>query len=92
MAGMDQAIKDFLLPRMYHHPRIMRIMGDAERVVGELFQHYINNPEDLPLEWRSGLAEDAEARARLIVDFIAGMTDRYAQQEYRRLFLPSVEP
>jgi dGTPase len=91
MAGMDQAIKDFLLPRLYHHPRIMRIMGEAERVVGELFERYVEHPEDLPPEWRSGLAEDAEARARLIVDFIAGMTDRYALTEHARLLKSTPE-
>jgi dGTPase len=91
MTAMDQAIKDFLLPRLYRHPRIMRIMGEAERVVRELFEHYVANPEDLPLEWRSNLDVDAEARARLIVDFIAGMTDRYALTEHARLLKATPE-
>src|SRR5689334_20368856 len=87
MAGADRAIKAFLLPRMYRHPRVMRIMEDAERLVTELFARYSQVPQELPEEWRHGLdPADAGARARHIADFIAGMTDRYAQMEHARLF------
>jgi dGTPase len=86
MVEADRAIKAFLLPRVYHHPRILRIMGDAERVIRELFSHYSERPQDLPLEWQQGLArDDASARSRLIADFIAGMTDRFALIEHARL-------
>ena len=87
MASADRAIKAFLLPRMYRHPRVMGIMGDAERVVAELFGRYCADPHNLPEDWRQGLdPADAGARARHIADFIAGMTDRYAQMEHARLF------
>jgi dGTPase len=87
MAQADRAIKDFLYPRMYRHPRVMRIMGDAENVVRHLFGHYAARPDDLPAEWSGGLAPaDDLARARRIADFIAGMTDRYAMVEHGRLF------
>jgi dGTPase len=87
MAATDQAIKAFLLPRMYRHARVMRIMGDAERIVGDLFARYSAEPQALPEEWRHGLAgADASQRARHIADFIAGMTDRFAQIEHARLF------
>jgi dGTPase len=87
MADADRAIKAFLLPRMYRHPRVMRIMEDAERLVTELFARYSQVPQELPEEWRHGLdPADAGARARHIADFIAGMTDRYAQMEHARLF------
>src|SRR5262249_23242014 len=87
MASADRAIKAFLLPRMYRHPRVMGIMGDAERVVAELFGRYCAEPDNLPEDWRHGLdPADAGARARHIADFIAGMTDRYAQMEHARLF------
>jgi dGTPase len=83
----DQAIKAFLLPRMYRHARVMRIMGDAERLVADLFARYTAEPQALPEEWRHGLAgADAGQRARHIADFIAGMTDRFAQIEHARLF------
>jgi len=87
MAQADRAIKDFLLPRMYRHPRVMRIMRDAEGVVADLFGRYSRDCAELPAEWRPGLdAADAAAGARHIADFIAGMTDRYALIEHARLF------
>jgi dGTPase len=87
MATIDQAIKAFLLPRMYRHARVMRIMGDAERLVADLFARYLAEPQALPDEWRHGLdGTDAGQRARHIADFIAGMTDRFALTEHARLF------
>jgi dGTPase len=85
MAQADAAIKGFLYPRMYHHPRIARVMGAAEQVVRELFAHYVAYPADLPAEWAPGAADPA-GRARRIADFVAGMTDRYALNEHARLF------
>ena len=94
MAAADRAIKAFLLPRMYRHQRVMRIMRDAEGVVADLFGRYAESPGVLPDEWRQGLDQgldeardaDAGATARRIADFIAGMTDRYALIEHARLF------
>ena len=87
MAAADRAIKGFLYPRMYRHVRIMRIMGDAERVVRALFARYAERPDDMPLEWAQTVeAGDAPERLRRIADFIAGMTDRYALMEHARLF------
>lgn len=85
MAEADAAIKGFLYPRMYRHPRIARVMGAAEQVVRELFAHYVAYPADLPAEWALGAADPA-GRARRIADFVAGMTDRYALNEHARLF------
>jgi dGTPase len=87
MAQADRAIKDFLYPQLYRHPRIVRIMGDAEEVVRRLFTHYVERPHDMPPEWVKGLdPADRPGRALRIADFIAGMTDRYAMVEYARLF------
>jgi dGTPase len=83
MAAADRAIKAFLFPRMYRHPRIVRIMDDAQQVVTDLFAHYMGTPDDLP---RQDAGAEARARARQIADFIAGMTDRYALSEHARLF------
>ena len=85
-AELDQ-LRAFLFARVYRHPRIDSIMGEAESVVRDLFQRYSNDPAALPPEWR----EQAPPRgtrglARHISDFIAGMTDRYALAEHRRLF------
>jgi dGTPase len=87
MAEVDRAIKGFLYPRMYRHPRIARIMRDAESVVSDLFGHYAGNPQSMPAEWAHGLdTHDQADRQRHIADFIAGMTDRYALIEHARLF------
>jgi len=83
MAQADRAIKAFLFPRMYRHPRIARIMSDAQSVVTDLFARYICAPRDLPL--RDAPAE-VPMGPRQIADFIAGMTDRYALSEHARLF------
>ena len=87
MTEADRAIKGFLYPRMYRHDRIMRIMGDAERVVCALFARYAERPDDMPPEWAQMVETGGEAaRLRRIADFIAGMTDRYALGEHARLF------
>jgi dGTPase len=85
MAAADRTIKSFLFPHMYRHPRILRIMGEAEAVVRSLFERYQRDPQELP--WRRQAASsDTSVPAREIADFIAGMTDRYALSEHMRLF------
>jgi dGTPase len=65
----------------------MRVMGDAERVVRDLFAHYVATPGDLPTEWADGIGSLTHAaRARRIGDYIAGMTDRYALVEHAHYF------
>jgi dGTPase len=87
MQKADSAIKGFLYPRMYRHERVMRVMSEAETVVRDLFAHYSQTPADLPAEWAEGIdAADESARARRIADYIAGMTDRYAQIEHAKYF------
>jgi dGTPase len=80
-------LRAFLSARVYRHERIMRIMGDAEGVVRDLFRRYSEEPEALPPEWREQAPRSGtRADLRHIADFIAGMTDRYALAEHRRLF------
>lgn len=87
MAKAEQGIKDFLYPRMYRHERVMRVMRAAESVVAELFRHYLKRSADMPEEWREEMARTGErGRMRLVGDFIAGMTDRYAIAEHARFF------
>jgi dGTPase len=91
-AGMAQAeagIKAFLKQRMYRHPRVMRVMGDAEQILFDLFARYQNHHRDLPAEWLPPGGDHSETetvRARRIGNFIAGMTDRFALTEHQRLF------
>jgi dGTPase len=86
MAETDKAIKGFLTPRMYREERVIAIMGDAQRVVRDLFARFMERPEDMPADWGRGVAGDAPALARRVADFIAGMTDRFALAEHARLF------
>jgi len=87
MQKADAAIKGFLYPRMYRHERVMRVMGDAERVMRDLFAYFAKAPAALPAEWADGIGgADEGARARRIGDYIAGMTDRYALVEHARYF------
>nr|WP_218625879.1 deoxyguanosinetriphosphate triphosphohydrolase [Bradyrhizobium sp. dw_411] len=89
VAQAETEIKAFLKLRMYRHPRVMRVMGDAERILFDLFARYQNSPADLPAEWlppAGGNRETETERARRIGNFIAGMTDRFAITEHQRLF------
>ena len=72
---------------MYRHKRVMRVMGEAEQILFDLFARYQQSPGDLPPEWVEGKeSETAAERARRIGNFIAGMTDRFALIEHQRLF------
>jgi dGTPase len=89
VAQAETEIKAFLKFRMYRHPRVMRVMGDAEQILFDLFARYQNRPSDLPAEWlppAGGNSESETDRARRIGNFIAGMTDRFAITEHQRLF------
>jgi dGTPase len=89
VAQAEAEIKAFLKLHMYRHPRVMRVMGDAEQILFDLFARYQNSPADLPAEWlppAGGHNESETERARRIGNFIAGMTDRFAITEHQRLF------
>ncbi len=86
MAEANQAIKDFLYARMYHHWRVNRMTSKARRLTGELYRLLLADPSLLPDDWRARAGEAGAARAATTVgDYVAGMTDRYAMDEYRRL-------
>jgi dGTPase len=87
VAQAEADIKAFLKQRMYRHSRVMRVMGEAETIVSDLFACYQKTPRDLPSEWLPpDGAESDPLRARRIGNFIAGMTDRFALTEHQRLF------
>lgn len=87
MQAHDQALKAFLRERMYRHYKLNRMTSKARRLVKDLFQLFINEPECLPTEWRQRTGGPASMRtARVVADYIAGMTDRFAADEHRRLF------
>jgi dGTPase len=86
MAEANQAIKDFLFARMYRHWRVNRMTMKARRVAEEVFRLLHAETSLLPDDWRGRAGEAGTQRAALVVgDYIAGMTDRYAMDEHRRL-------
>lgn len=86
MDAAMRGLREFLHARMYRHERINRARVHAARVVRNLFDHFLAQPSRLPGEWgtRAGATSDAEA-ARLVADYIAGMTDKFALEEHARL-------
>ena len=86
MERSDRVLRGFLFNRMYRHEDVNRETARARSIVTALFHDYMERPEHLAEEWRTA-ATDAESAdlARLVADYIAGMTDRYAMAEYDRL-------
>lgn len=81
------ALRRHLFDNMYRHYKVNRMMAQAERVVRELFALFLADPNLLPTSYRQRAGEPgSEKLARLVCDYIAGMTDRYALEEHRRLF------
>jgi dGTPase len=84
----NRALKQYLERHLYQHHRIERMRDKAGRLLIALFERYRDNPRLLPDEFRARFGE--AGLERTIADYIAGMTDRYAIQEYQRLFDPTV--
>ena len=80
-----QELKRFLRTNLYHHYQVNRMTSKARRIVTDLFDIFIAGPELLPSDYQTP-SNDRTAQARKVADYIAGMTDRYAMREYRRLF------
>ena len=91
MRTRSQALKTFLLHYLYRHPQVMRTTGQAQTVVRDLFAAYFHSPHEMPDSFQargarwSGAADDAQTHARVVADYIAGMTDRFAGREHARL-------
>ncbi|MEM7459380.1 MAG: deoxyguanosinetriphosphate triphosphohydrolase [Pseudomonadota bacterium] len=83
----QRALRAFLYERMYKHYKVNRMRSQGKRILSELFELFMAEPETLPDVWRRD-AEQATAvrRARLVCDYLAGMTDNYAIELHRRLF------
>lgn len=81
-------LRAFLWTRMYKHYEVCRTMAKAARIVEELYGAFCDRADLLPAEWQARMTGDAHGRARVIADYIAGMTDRYAVREHARLFDP----
>ncbi len=80
-------LREFLMNRMYRYWKVNRTRSQARRILAEMFQLFMAEPDVLPTEWFARSQNRDEAgRARVVCDYIAGMTDRFAIEEHRRLF------
>jgi dGTPase len=86
MQRQHRELKDFLYQNLYSHFRVLRMAVKAERVISDLFAAYRAEPAILPAGPRQAI--DGWGLDRAICDYIAGMTDRFAIEEYRKLFDP----
>ncbi len=84
--ALNRELKDFLFEAMYKHFRIVRMAEKAERVITQIFESYVAEPAQLPPSVQ--LAAEERGLRRAVTDYIAGMTDRYALNEWQRLFDP----
>jgi dGTPase len=87
LKAADKELRKFLFENMYRHYRVNRSISKAKRVVSDLFELFLNEPEVLPPDWQTACeGPRSELTARVVCDYIAGMTDRYALLEHKRLF------
>ena len=93
MAAENRELKGFLRNNLYQHYQVLRMTSKADRIISDLFRAFMGDPRLLPPQYQvraAGPAPDvpwgSDAKARTVADYIAGMTDRYAMREHRRLF------
>ena len=80
-------LREFLFERMYRHWRVNRTRSQARRILADMFQLFLGEPDVMPGGWGpKAMAADEDGRARIVCDYIAGMTDRFAIEEHRKLF------
>jgi dGTPase len=90
MHRRNRELKDFLYNHLYRHHRVVRMAVKAERIITDLFRAYHDEPEMLPHHVQEAI--DEHGLERTLCDYIAGMTDRYAVEEYRKLLDPMEKP
>jgi dGTPase len=90
MYRRNRELKDFLYNNLYRHHRVVRMAVKAERIIIDLFRAYVQEPAILPIHVQEWIRE--RGLERTICDYIAGMTDRFAVEEYQKLFDPVMKP
>ncbi|KGB82946.1 deoxyguanosinetriphosphate triphosphohydrolase [Rhodovulum sp. NI22] len=82
-----KVIREFLFHRMYRAPSVLKMRAKVTAMVNDLFPLFLTNPELLPKQWRKDVeaVQNETELARIVADYIAGMTDRFAMQEHARL-------
>lgn len=86
MARQERELKAFMYEKLYYHPEQVTAARHARDVVAKLFAAYSQDPSQLPREWQDRLPEEEPYRSRVIADFIAGMSDRFAMQACRKIY------
>ena len=87
MNAINKELKEFLMKNMYRHYKVNRMASKARRVVKDLFEFFLAEPQCLPPSWNAQVGgSKSQKTAMVVADFIAGMTDRFALDEYRRVF------
>lgn len=86
LLALRKPLRQLLMKKLYHHYRVMRMSIKAKKFIQEIFLFYIDNPQALPANIQKNLARSNVRR--VVCDYIAGMTDRYALDEYKKLFDP----
>ena len=88
----NRQLKTFLRDHLYRHYQVLRMTTKAKRIIGDLFAAFMADPRLLPPQYQEMASSDesdgmvSDPKARAVADYIAGMTDRYAMREHRRLF------
>jgi dGTPase len=80
MAEQVKAMKSFLFKHLYRHPQVMETTSQAQKVVRDLFDAYLNSPQEMSSDFSA-----RQETPRAVADYIAGMTDRFAAKEHERL-------
>ena len=88
MAPQVDELKEIMRQRLYRHYRVSRMTEKAGRVLARLFETYMAEPRQMPEHILKRAEHDNEPIARVVADYVAGMTDRFALDEYRKLFDP----
>ncbi|MEB2308009.1 MAG: deoxyguanosinetriphosphate triphosphohydrolase [Candidatus Brocadiaceae bacterium] len=86
LSKQKKDLQEFLFKNVYQHYRVVRMADKAKRFLEELFIAFIRNPKQLPIEYQKWIEEAGLYQS--VCDYIAGMTDRFAQDEYKKLFYP----
>ncbi len=89
MDRQNRDLKQFLRQRLYRNFQVLRMADKSRRMLTDLFQLYVAHVEQLPPERQKRC--ETEPVPRVVADYIAGMTDRYAAEEYRKLFIPLIQ-
>lgn len=86
LATRERQLKSFMYANLYHHPEQQDAANTAHIIIAELYRAYSADSSLLPADWRANVPDVEPQRSRHIADFLAGMTDRYAQNRHREIF------